>query len=81
MRKLTLLFLVGCAFAESPSLTDNLRVDIAIAQRDYLIAQSRLEAAKKRLYDLNQQATAVCTNTSKSFDEISIACVERPAQK
>lgn len=60
---------------DSRALSDSLRAEIAIAQRNYLIAKQELENAYGAvLMTKGNQASAECKKSGLVFDAISITC-------
>jgi hypothetical protein len=62
----------------SDPITDRLRFEIAVAQRDYVIAKNQYDAAMERLRAKTSEAEALCQAAGKKFSPDSFACAEAP---
>ena len=62
--------------AEKPAdpITDKLRFEIAISQRNYLDAQLRLEHAQTELLSKTSEAQKACATQDKIWDAGSFTC-------
>ena len=65
--------------AKPPAFTDKLGAKLALAQRDYVIANSQQEAARTNLQAVLKEAEAACTADGKMLDGQKAECVEKPA--
>jgi hypothetical protein len=60
-------------------LSGTLRAEIAIAQRNFLAAQTQVANASKEMQDVSTKADTECKKIDKLFDPASITCVPKPA--
>lgn len=83
MKTLWLLAFSTILLAESKDpLTDRLRFEIAVAQRDFVVAKNPYDAALEKLRAKIGEANAVCQKAKKVFDDVRFVCVEpRPDTK
>ena len=65
--------------AKPAAFTDKLGAKLALAQRDYVIANSQRDAAMTNLQAVLKEADAACTADSKVLDGQKAECVEKPA--
>ena len=65
--------------AKQPAFTDKLGAKLALAQRDYVIANSQRDTAMTNLQAVLKEADAACTADGKMLDGQKADCVERPA--
>ena len=65
--------------AKPPAFTDKLGAKLALAQRDYVIANSQRDAAMNTLQAVLKEAEAACTADGKMLDGQKAECVEKPA--
>jgi hypothetical protein len=63
--------------ANPEPLTDKMRLQVAISQRDYLLAQSALDRAKASLESQSAVAGKACASAGKTFDGAALACVAK----
>lgn len=79
MRKLFIIPLVAWALlgSDSDPITDKLRFELAVAQRDYLLAQQAFDKATENLKRKISEADKACEGVKKSFDIGTFACVEK----
>ena len=79
MRLALLLPVTVCLFAQATDpITDQMRYEIAAAQRDYLLAQRQFDAANLRLKDKVEQAQKACSAQSATFDLAQFVCAPKP---
>jgi hypothetical protein len=81
--KVSLAFLVTVAALgqEAPSadpITDHLRFEIAVAQRNYLDAQLRFERAQNQLLLKTAEAQKACTTQDKMWQADTFTCEKKP---
>ena len=60
-------------------LSGTLRAEVAIAQRNFLAAQTQMANASKEMTDVSTKADGECKKIDKLFDPASITCVAKPA--
>jgi hypothetical protein len=65
--------------AKPPAFTDKLGAKLALAQRDYVIANSQRDTAMTNLQTVLKEADAACTADGKVLDGQKAECVEKPA--
>jgi hypothetical protein len=65
--------------AKQPAFTDKLGAKLALAQRDYVIANSQRDTAMTNLQAVLKEADAACTADGKVLDGQKAECVEKPA--
>jgi hypothetical protein len=80
LRSIAVLVVTGLAMAGQPNpptdpITDRLRFEIAVAQRDYVLAKQQYDAAMERLRAKTAEAEALCKTTGKTFAPDRFACV------
>ena len=64
---------------KQPAFTDKLGAKLALAQRDYVIANSQRDTAMTNLQTVLKEADAACTADGKVLDGQKAECVEKPA--
>jgi hypothetical protein len=81
-----------CAFSQTASkpeaklsiptpvaeISESLRSRVAIAQRNYLAAQTQMQNASKEMQDVFAETGPICDKAGKLFDPATIACVAKP---
>ena len=65
--------------AKPPAFSDKLGAKLALAQRDYVIANAQRDAAMNALQAAIKEADAACTADGKMLDGQKAECVEKPA--
>jgi hypothetical protein len=55
-------------------VSDRLRFEIALAQRDYVIAKQQLDVAAARLKEAVEKAEKACSSQKASFDAEKFFC-------
>jgi hypothetical protein len=65
--------------AKPTAFTDKLGAKLALAQRDYVIANSQRDAAMTNLQAVLKEADAACTSDGKMLDGQKATCVDKPA--
>ena len=65
--------------ASIPAATDALMKKLALAQRDYVFANSQRDAAMNALQAAIKEADVACTADGKMLDGQKAECVEKPA--
>lgn len=75
--------LAAAVSAEAPSdpITDRLRFEIAVAQRDYVLAKLQYDSAKEHLRGKTAEAQAACDAQGQQFSPEQFRCVEKTAPK
>jgi hypothetical protein len=63
----------------SDPITDRLRFEIAVAQRDYVLAKQQYDAAMERLRAKTAEAQTACEDQGQQFSPEQFRCVEKPA--
>jgi hypothetical protein len=64
--------------APTPVITDKIRFDVAVAQRNYLLIKAEYQSATEKLQNALNTATAVCTASNKTFSDTTFDCVDKP---
>jgi hypothetical protein len=57
-------------------IPDHLRAEIAIAQRDYLLAQKQLETTFLIVKEKIAQAEKLCASQNRALDGVKLLCME-----
>lgn len=75
-RMLIISALACAAVANAPTdISDRLRFEIALAQRDYVIAKAQFEAAAARMQAKTAEAERLCAEAGKRYSPEQFACV------
>lgn len=64
---------------KQPAFTDKLGAKLALAQRDYVVANSQRDTAVANLQAVLKEAETACTSDGKVLDGQKAECVEKPA--
>lgn len=65
------------AAAETNPLSNQLRLEVAMAQRNYLALKQQTDQALEVIRSKVEQAEKVCAEAGQSFDAQSITCVPK----
>ena len=71
---LTLLIAAAASATDADPITDKLRFEIAITQRNYLDAQLKFEHAQNELLAKTAEAQKACATQDKTWDADSFTC-------
>ena len=81
-----LLAIAAAAIADDPKkpespITDRMRYELAVSQRDFLAAKQAYDQAAGTLRAKLEQLNAVCAKEESSFDVQSFECKKAEAKK
>lgn len=81
MKPLILLMTAGLLSAEAPKseadpVSDRLRFEVALAQRDYLMAKAELDKASQKLQEKYQVAIKACQSAGKEWKTEAFTCLD-----
>lgn len=73
------LCLIGLFAEDAPDpISDKLRFEIAVAQRDYVGAKAEFERTVTALKNKSAEAQSACSQAKKIFDVAAFSCVSPP---
>ena len=76
-----LLLSVSLAAEDKPAATDpvsdKLRFEIAVMQRNYLVAKAQMDSMSQQIEEKQKQAQQVCASAGKDWKPETFTCTEK----
>jgi hypothetical protein len=62
-------------------MIERAKLDAAVAQRNYLLAQAQMEKAEQGMQARIAAANSACAQIGQEFDAVTVSCRPKPAEK